>query len=504
MNSNAFKGILIIGIGLMLSLFLMANVLTSGGNVVSNFYRYIPVAFFILGFASPSASLYLMSLCIVGIGYLKKTMVLDGYFSFDSLYFVVGAPAILLLGMCASTFLRLIFSAGALKREWLTFVGGVAISLALMGFVALKGSPVQLAIMVGAYANILWVLPLNVRNEIELGKLLRFTLVLMILSSSVGYYQAIFGLTELDRVYVELGYADESEGATGLTGGSFRPFATYGSSNAFGWSMLFAASVAFTALVDARRRNVRFFGQVCWGILIAIALGGLFISTKKAPIVALAVLPAAVAMVKSRKVGAFMMLFFVTIIWSMFQFPTEIRVWCKEQSADLKEIHPALTLNTINTRLESFEALQEPGTVALIGPGNTNAHSHTMISSLMITIGYIPFALLVASGVFFYFWGQRRASRLFGSWKLPRAQLVAIELGFFLTLAAGGLLGTGVYQSFPGAYIWWLVVAYSMVRIFNHFDETQRLADAAAAKDREASEEGELGFEAAQPYRLTS
>ena len=196
MNSNAFKGILIIGIGLMLSLFLMANVLTSGGNVVSNFYRYIPVAFFILGFASPSASLYLMSLCIVGIGYLKKTMVLDGYFAFDSLYFVVGAPAILLLGMCASTFLRLIFSAGPLKREWLTFVGGVAVSLALMGFVALKGSPVQLAIMVGAYANILWVLPLNVRNEIELGKLLRFTLVLMILSSSVGYYQAIFGLTE--------------------------------------------------------------------------------------------------------------------------------------------------------------------------------------------------------------------------------------------------------------------------------------------------------------------
>lgn len=479
MNSSVLKGVGIIIVGLLIGLFLMSNVLTSGGNVVSNFYRYIPFAFAIIGFISPRVSLYYMSVCIVGLGYLKKTMVLDGYFAFDTLYYVVGSPAILLLGMCASTLIRLAFTPSRNGRQWSILILGVSVSLALMAFMKLKGEPIALAVMTGAFANILWVLPLNVRNEDELKKLLKFTVVLMLGASSVGYYQAIFGLTELDKLYVELGYADDSEGAGTVVGRGWRPFATYGSANAFGWSMLFAASVAYVFWKDCRSRKASLMPHVIWGLAILVAIGGIAISYKKAPMVGLVVLPFAVAMVRSRIAGFFAMATFSGALWAMFQFPTEIRAWCRVMSPELAQIHPSLTLNTINTRLESFETLQVDGAVAWVGPGDVGAHSHTLLSSLMLAIGYIPFTVIVLLGFFGYWFGQKWVTNIFGSWQHPRAKLMSIELGFFFTMLAGALMGTNVHQSFPGGYLWWLVVGYAIVRVNNHYDEVALEEEAA-------------------------
>lgn len=486
MNSNNLKAIFVAGAGLFLGFILMANVLTSGGNVVSNLYRYIPFVFAIAGFIAPTQSLYLLSICVVGIGYLKKTMILDGYFAFSSLYFVVGAPAILMLGMCASTFVRLIFSRRSSKRDWSIFMFGISVTLFLMAVIYLKSGRVELAVMTGAYANILWVLPLCVRDEQAFTRLLGFTLVLMLVTSSVGYYQAVYGLTELDRIYVELGYADESEGGAKRED-SLRPFATYGSPNAFGWSMLFAVVIALNGfrtcrrgserIIDGRKRRVSGSAakQILWLLAILLAIGAILISTKKAPILGLLILPFAAAMIRTRIAGLLALCSFSTMIFCMIRFPDEIRVWCRQVTADyLVPIHPALTLNTVNTRLKSFEVLSEEGTIAWFGTGNLSAHSHTFLTTILQTIGYIPFFTLVVFAVAVYWFGQRKMSQILGSWKTPRAEAIAYDLGFFVSLLAGALTGTNVHQSFPASYLWWLAVAFAMVRVFNQVDERAR------------------------------
>ncbi len=474
MSANSLKGILIGVFGLLLGFYVMISVLTSGGNVVSNLYRYIPFVFAVLGFIAPTQSLYLMSICIVGIGYLKKTMILDGYFAFSNLYFVVGAPAILLLGMCASTFLRLIFARRGSRRDWTIFVTGIAVTLALMAIIYSKSGRVELAVMTGAYANILWVLPLNVRDEKSFTRLLNFTLVLMLFTSLVGYYQGVFGLTQLDRTYIELGYADESEGGRTARRGQedFRPFATYGSPNAFGWSMLFAVVIALNGLRTSRLKGGGMFSQGLWVVALLVAMGAIFISTKKAPMLGLVILPFAAAMIRSRLMGMLALIAFSSVIFAMIRFPDEIRVWCRQVTEDyLFQIHPSLTLNTINARLESFEVLREKGIVVWFGKGDVSASSHTFITTLLQTIGYIPFFTLVMLGVIMYWIGQRKVTSILGSWKSPRGKSIAYDLGFFVALLAGALTGTNVHQSFPGSYLWFLAVAFALVRVMNEYDE---------------------------------
>lgn len=474
MNTNAIKNLLLVGGFLFVGLLLFVNTLTSGFNVVSGLYKYLPWIFFFLGFTAPKGGIFLMSFCVVGMGFLKKTMVLDGYFSFDSLYYVIGAPAILLLGCCLRIFLDAVFSREISRFQFYNFIFGVGVSLGLMAFILVRKGAPELAIMTGAYANIIWVLPMVFKDRESLFQLLFITMACMCLACGVGYYQGIFGLTELDQLYVELGYAGADEGAfIEHTGKDLRPFATYGSANAFGWSTVFGLMVSWSCFVRSQKNREGLVRGVFWLSVVVFLAGAVLITGKKAPIVGLIIFPFAVVAIRSWKVGLGAIFLLLATMVLLVVFGSEVREFCREASRELVKIHDGLTLNTINTRIKSFEVIADGQGIALFGPGDQSVYTHNMMSSLFLVLGWIPTFLLVVAGIFGYFYVQRKISRIVGSWKEPDAKFISYELAFTLTLTAGALMGTNAHQSFPVSYLWWLPVSYAAVRLRIIFAERE-------------------------------
>lgn len=467
MNKN-FLQIFGVVVGAMLSLYVVANIIGGGGNVVASFYRYIPPAVFLFGLLSPKGGLHILFAMSCFLGVLKKFLILDGRFSYFELYFILGAPAFLVLGIAISTFLReVVFVRQARKESPVVCFVFIALSLLVMAtFYLVLKKGVNIAIMGGAFVNIGWILYYNIRDRSEVVSLFRSFLLALFVSALVGFKQSFFGLSYLDFAYLETGYVFSQNEAYDAF--NPRPFSTYGTPGQYGWAMVVAFAICLILVTLERTKKkslVRWFGL---GLMLTFFAFAVLSSEKKAPMIGVVSLPLSIFLVRTN----LRMIFGFCALASLVTFIGFQGQWLsdrlKEISPTLVAIDPNLSLNSFNVRIESFQAaFGQTASIPLLGSasGVDKMASHTLITDILFRIGYIPTVFLVVI-VF-------TSLLLFRSYIFRRvrkdAQLVSILsicAGCFLTILAGGIIGTSSYQAFPVSLYWWAMAGLLLVFAF--------------------------------------
>ena len=260
-------------------------------------------------------------------------------------------------------------------------IGFIFLSVLVMAFLFGKSGSPQLAVMGGVYVNATWVVQYQFRDSQKMKSLIKFIITVLLISSLFGFYQWIFGLTYLDLQYLQFGY---ESGEINIE--NARPFATYGEAGHFGYAMLFA--VALLAWMRERTKDagkLSFPVSMGFILLIVIASLGVICSFKKAPILSLAVFPIAIFCIRYVWLSIAGLSGLITFIICSILYGDAIRDWCRDTSEHTKEIHPGLTLNTINTRIKSFEQIGDPSSgIKWFGWGNPETHSHTAITDCLL------------------------------------------------------------------------------------------------------------------------
>ena len=458
MNQSKLVSVAVAILGLFLALALLLNSLTSGHNMIGELYKFIPIVFAIVGFAAPMQSTYLLFFCGAFMGYLKKVMVLDGYYGFLLQYLVVGAPAILVAAMCAGTLVQIAFNPKSTKRDWIKMLSFIVLSAIVVAFLYLKAGAIQIAIMGGVYINAAWVVEYQFREKEQLHKLIKFIITILLFSSLFGFYQWIFGLTYLDLEYLQYGYE-----AAAVNIVDARPFATYGESGHFGYAMLFAVTLLVWIFTRARNeKNISGPARILFVLLITVASLGVVCSLKKAPILSLAILPFTIFCLRRAWVSVTAASSLAAFVLASIFYGDAIRDWCREASETTTQLHPALTLNTINTRIKSFEQIGDPESgIKWFGGGDDQTHSHTAITDILIVVGYGPAIVVGLGGFLGYLIFRVKLGRMLGGWDSSEGRQVAILIGYFLAFAAATLMGTNSFQAFPGSLTMWIVFGFS-------------------------------------------
>jgi len=453
-GSTNIKVIMTAATGLLLSVWVMLQVTGSGGNVIANYYRYMVGAVVILGLLAPKQSVFFIVVFGVYLGILKKFMILDGGFAQRELFFIMGMPAYMLLGACFATFIRQVLGGGLVGNDLKLVVIFAGLSAAIMFlFVAMGKSPVN-AVTAGAYINIVWVLMLNFKRKEEINSLIKVLIIALLPAAFYGIYQGIVGLTYLDMLYVESGYAD-SEGESILVGIEPRPFATFGVNSHFGLSMVLMLVLA----IQWKQHKTGMIYSIGFLFVLLISIIAVYHSTNKSAILAVPFLLFAMMITKSRAFFILAMLMGLLFpLWIGFN-AGKVTDFTTTVSDYTTSIHQGLTLNTFNVRIKSFENLANPDIYQLFGRDLEEAKadgviSHSMITDIIIGAGTLAFALAIIVFVIVFMKLQKKYVQPILKEK-DRTQIL-LPIAYFLTIMATGSMGANAYSNFPTSLFLWL------------------------------------------------
>ncbi len=424
MQANSLSKIAFIFGGLIAVLFVVFDLLTSGGNAVAQLYRYLLVGGALYGLLNPRPAFYLLIALTAYLDFTKRLMIFDSGISKMDLYYVLGVAPALMCGIAAHTFYSLLITgqetrAGLLKLAIFTvstagFLGVMGLMGSVNRFQALGDS-----VNATVYLLLLPVVPKLFRTPEELRKLLKYVLIIYtpaVLYMLVHWFRAtfldmnppIFGW-ELD--YVKSGLTIEIRQ---LAERKFRPFGTFNSaSNA---SMVLAAVLGvvcsglwkqpFTGHPNGGGGRVP---RLILAVLLVIAMYATYSRTGWVFAMVILVVP---VLFRSRfsTIAAYSAGILATLLM-MFSAPyllkhkilNEISLDLYASSSRTDEMAQVTNISTMNDRLEGFYNLVKNPKVwtpfgfrfAYANPESVrqSIRVHDALSAALIKYGYVPMAL---------------------------------------------------------------------------------------------------------------
>ena len=249
MQANSLSKIAFIFGGLLAILFVVFDLLTSGGNAVAQLYRYLMVGGALYGLLNPRPAFYVLIALTAYLDFTKRLMIFDSGISKMDLYYVLGVAPAMMCGIAAHTFYNLLIT-GQESRPRLVKMAIFTVSIAgFLGAMGLVGSVNRFqalgdSVNATVYLLLLPVIPTLFRTPEELRKLLKYVLIIYtpaVLYMLVHWFRSAFmdmnpPIFDWELDYVKSGLTVEIRQ---LAERKFRPFGTFNSaSNA---SMVFAA-----------------------------------------------------------------------------------------------------------------------------------------------------------------------------------------------------------------------------------------------------------------------
>ncbi len=467
------------------SLFVVVDLLTSGGNAVAQAYRYCFFGAAVFGLLSPKNGFYVLLFLTAYLDFFKRLMILDSGVAMMDLYFVLGVAPALICGIAASVLYSLLTNSaygppGALKLALLVLAGlGL---LAVVGMAATSGIRTAADIVNALiYLLLLFVVPVLFPTPESLRKMLgTLTLIYIpsVLYMLVHWMRATFFDMNPPLFGWELDYVN-----SGLTieirqmaERKFRPFGTFNS--AANASMIFAMMMGliWSGWWSVRDKmgwagNLPTWLRLVLTPLILIAMFATYSRAGWAFLIGVSLAP------RLFRYRAATIAFYVssltllvgTVLASPYLLERKLLNYWTDQLGKLgggDSWLQSVNIATMNSRLHGFTALVNDGSIwspfgfrfkyinaqAMMD----KVYAHDVFTLTLMRFGYVPLGLIGLVGIHLL----RKANRyiLNETDKLSKG-LGSTCLALALVLVFGGTVNFAQFTTFPVNFWMWLMFA---------------------------------------------
>ena len=498
--------------GLLLALYVSANVLLNQGNQLGSLYFYLMLTSGLCGLFAPRLTFFYFIIQCAYLDLAKRLMIIAGNVSFTDLFWVLGIAPVTALGITTGLLVKVFFGKlPASRGDFMRLGIAVSISMLATGLGIARGSGLGGTVSEVAngffYMVFIFITPMLMRTEKDAQTLWRFMMWVFVPVAFYGIYQQLFGFQDFEIEYLKTGLSIEIKQ---LQADRVRAFATLNSPTSLSVVVTTLAS-AVMLLGTIRFRHPRDgIGLLQTAFFTLLFLACWLATTVRVGIVIVPVALLAYALFFSRALTlAFYAItgtLFVALILSSGYILDNIEHWTR-QAIDLvgggQYLSYMLNVNSYEDRLVGFaNVLSNPHAYTLFGMGpadqrDPSFYCHDPLSEALLSLGVVPLAV----GLIALFIGVHRLHRCVLATENPLLRkLATMNLSLsvasaFATLVGGNLLGT-----FPVNVFFWIPIG--LVVSIHRRDAELRQEQRQAAEQTTASPPGPLA--SAPPHQQPS
>ena len=491
MQANSLSKITIVFGALIVALYVVFDLLTSGGNAVAQLYRYLLIGGAIYGLLSPRSGLYLLIFLTAYLDFTKRLMIFDTGFSKMDLYYVLGVSPALMCGIAAHVVYNLLVT-GRETRPGLAKLAIVVVCI--VGFFGAMGvltstnrfKAVGDSVNATVYLLLIPVIPMLFRTPDQLRNLLRITLIIyspaIIYMLVHGFRGTILSMNipifdwELD--YVKSGMTIEIRQ---LAERKFRPFGTFNS--AANASIVFAAILGIVRSSLWKQPSLNHLpgdGRAFRFILAASALLAMYVTYNRTGWV-FALLIVIVPMMFRNRVSTILIYALGAVATGLLIFSAPYLLKHKILNQISNELYSSTSrtdsmaqvtnIATMNDRLEGFENLVSSGKLwtpfgfklANMESAIKSIFTHDAFSTALMKYGYVPLAISGIAALLLI----RRMHAYVLLEKMPLAKYMASTcLGVGIVLCLGGLVTSAAFITYPINFWIWFMFSFVVALMF--------------------------------------
>ncbi|MDB6132396.1 MAG: hypothetical protein JWM59_639 [Verrucomicrobiales bacterium] len=491
MQGQSISKLIIAAVLIIVAVYVVLDVMTSGGNALGKIYGYVMFGSALYGLISPKGAFIYLLVLTGYLDMLKRIMIFDSRVSLGDLYYVLGIAPATMAGILTSVCYALLLGRQKVAKgqvlEGILVITGMA-TLMGMSLLAMGRSGRALGDVVNmvCYLALLVVVPYLYKTPRDLQKLYRLILLIFIPAAVYMIYQSIVGLAAWEMDYLKSGLTVEIRQLREV---KFRSFGTFNSASAAAVVFSLLAVLALTGPWRRRDGEGRvaeglgsFMSVFCFLLFAtasavtisrtgwvqgAIAFGAMFMFSSKlrTNLFYLITVPAAVSVV----------VFASWIVKSGWFDLVEglIRKFVKGD-VTLRTV----TISTFIDRLMSYQKLVQDGELwtpfgwKLAGK-TQSLFVHDAISDLLMKLGYIPLGTIFLFGIY----AMWRMHRTVLSAPDPLSRRIGVTSAAFFVGSLSGCLATPAQlYMFPANFLMWLFPAVILSMGYH-----QKLQQAAAA-----------------------
>lgn len=448
----------------MVALYIVISILSGFGNVIGASYKYFLPAAFIVGVVAPRVAMYLLLFCAGYIDLFKKLMAMESDLYFADVFFILGVPPVMLLGICCGILAGIALGRINLDRRIILLFSLTSVVVGIFGISAVLRSGANFGTLKeiansASYYGLMFAVPVLFPKVEDIFKLLRFFVIMLIPAAFHGLYHFHFGLFGFEQDYMNSGlsmnmdylYSDEA---------IYGPFASQG---ALAGTMAIAASIcAFSFLTPkALLKKVAFPPRWIAGCLVILFMAAAIFSLKRFPVTVLPFTVIGYFLIRNRFGTAFAYVGAISSAIGLIAMSEVLAQRLPDWQQNLDSVIDRggndtstylFKIRTLNTRLEDFAYLKESENWEPFGttwfknsePGEYGVHS--LVVKIFLRYGWVPIGgvmmILMPGVVFLHMRLLRRnrdlQQRLF-------IYMTAMAISMFLAAA----LGAAFFTTFP-------------------------------------------------------
>jgi len=480
MNDNRVFKVFLIFLLAFFAVAFMAQILTSGGNVVGYSFRYLTPLAVVIGFMIPRFGFYLLLMAGAYLDLIKRFMILDSNFSDLDLAFLLGFAPALVAGMVLKFVIAVIMKSPTISRKDIyLFLITTALCMVLGGvqFIMAKGELRALGSGVNmvVYLYMPLIMSQIFKGREDIRKLLTITAIIYLPAALWAIQQSYFGLASFEMQYLLSGRTIE---VRQLDEEVFRNMGTMVSAHAL--SMV--ASILVAALIIPVSWKKWKLTPKAWLnplriLSIAVFMAGAYFTFSRTGWVCAGVAIIAFICLQNKFLtytAFFTALAGVVVMYLSASFLLETQVMNTVQEDLFKrfgstaEMRQMMVLGTLNARLDSMASfatdpnLWTPFGLAAAGSNYHVDWVHDILTEMLVLVGFVPLAFLVCGFLF----GALVAFRTL--YRMPRGQY-RLMVTYFIALGLGIMSGAFSQGSmvlyFPINFFWcmFLGIAYCLI-----------------------------------------
>lgn len=474
LNLKSFIPILLI----LLGLWFVANLLSGQGNLLGDTYTYALPAVFFIGCISPKKALYIMVIMAGYLDVLKKMMVAGGNMYFSDVFFVLGMPATILLGICINVFVGWLSGNYLFTRKDIVLFTISFVLVIFTAVISLFQSGLNIAALkdlanTSAYCGLIFTLPVLLKTPEDIRRFLRFSVLIMIPAAIHAYWHYFMGPFEFEDEYMLSGFS--SSLVYWLEGeGIFGPFAAQGP---LATVMTLCASLAMVAFLHDKGvdKHSRIFSKKIAMILIMFFLMAGVISLKRGPLLIFPLLIFGVIILRSRLLTIItyitavtllilITVYSVTLADNLVGWQTSINALVGDDLADTG----IFRVRTFHTRFLDFAFLLESQNWQPFGvdwaDGEGAYYIHSLPVKMLMKYGYIPVTTVIIL-IFPFMWFLHNNLLRRCKEKSLESNLLLVGASLVFSMVIGAGLGLVVLNSYPTPFFLGLFAAISLAGI---------------------------------------
>lgn len=396
--------------GLLVALYIIVSILSGFGNVLGATYKYFLPGALVVGVMAPRTSMFLLILCGGYIDFFKKLMAVDYNLYFVDVFYVLGVPPVLLLGICCGIFVGVAQGKVEMNRRFLELLALSLIVVTLFSVASIIKTGANMATLkslsnTAAYYGLIFALPILFPTLPDCLKLMRFFIFAMIPAALHGLAHFFFGLMPFEEDYLLSGLSMNVDYL--LAGeGIYGPFASQG---ALAGSMTIAASLCAIPFLIPKQmmKGVKFPKRWICFLLILLFMSAALFSLKRFPMVVLPFSVIGFFLIRSRFGTAFAYVGAISTALTLIALSDTIAKRLPDWQTRIDEVvdrrdstkKHLFRLQTLNTRLEDFSYMKdadnwEPFGVAWFKEYDSGDYGvHSLVVKIFLRFGWVPILL---------------------------------------------------------------------------------------------------------------